>query len=164
MLISAIVAVAQNGVIGFRGTLPWHLPGDLAWFRQKTTGHCVIMGRKSFESIGRPLPRRTNIVVSRDPAFYAAGVLVAASVEEALQSARDQGESEVFIIGGGDLYRQTLVYWDRLYLTEVEAAPDGDVFFPALQADAWREVFRQANPPDERHQFGFVFRILERIV
>lgn len=164
MLISAIAAVAQNGVIGNRGALPWHLPADLAWFRQQTTGHCVIMGRKSFQSIGRPLPKRTNIVVTRDAGFHAEGVMVATSVEVALRLARAHGETEAFIIGGGELYRQTIGYWDRIYLTEVEASPDGDVFFPELDAQRWREVFRQANPPDERHPYGFVFRILERNV
>jgi dihydrofolate reductase len=162
MLISAIAAVAQNGAIGDRGALPWHLPADLAWFRQHTTGHCVIMGRKSFQSIGRPLPRRTNIVVSGNTAFQAAGVLVATSIEMALRLAEEQGETESFIIGGGELYRQTVGYWNRVYLTEVEASPEGDVFFPELNAEDWREVFRQAHPPDGKHSYGFVFRILER--
>jgi dihydrofolate reductase len=164
MLISAIAAVAKNGVIGNRGALPWHLPADLAWFRQQTTGHCVIMGRKSYQSIGRPLPRRTNIVVTRDTAFRPAGVMVATSVEMALRLAQEQGETEAFVIGGGSLYTQTVGYWDRVYLTEVEASPDGDVFFPDLDAEAWREVYRQPNPPDERHLYGFVFRILERVI
>jgi dihydrofolate reductase len=128
MIVSAIVAVAKNGVIGAEGQIPWYLPADLAWFKKTTLGHHIIMGRNSFHSIGRPLPKRTNIVVTRDPFFSAEGVLIAHSVEEALGMAFDNGETEAFIIGGGQIYKESIDLWDKLYLTSVETEPEGDVF------------------------------------
>lgn len=163
MLISAIVAVAENGVIGQDNQLPWYLPADLAYFKRTTLGHCVIMGRNSFRSIGRPLPKRTNIVLTRDPFFAADGVLTAHSIEEAFQLAEATGDTEAFIIGGGDLYRQTMPLWDKLYLTEVHIRPDGDVFFPPIRLDDWREVWREAHLADDKNLYGYVFRILERV-
>ncbi|MEZ4941243.1 MAG: dihydrofolate reductase [Saprospiraceae bacterium] len=163
MLVSAIVAVAKNNVIGKDNGIPWYLPADLAWFKRTTLGHHVIMGRNSFRSIGRPLPKRTNVVITRDPYFSAEGVLVAHSIEEALGIAYDNGETEAFIIGGGAIYRDSLDLWDRLYLTEVEIQPEGDVFFPKLNPEDWRESWREAHEPDAKNEFGYTFRILERI-
>ncbi len=163
MLISAIAAVARNGVIGRNNQIPWRLPADLAYFKRVTTGHCILMGRNSFQSIGRPLPGRTNIVITRDPAFCAEEVLVAHSVEQALQMAREGGETEAFIIGGGEIYRESLPLWDRLYLTEVDITPEGDVFFPPLNDGAWREVWREAHEPDAKNPYRYTFRVLERI-
>ncbi len=162
MLVSAIAAVARNGVIGHNNEIPWYLPADLAYFKQTTLGHCVIMGRNSFRSIGRPLPKRTNIVITRDPFFVAEGVLVAHSVEEALDLALDIGETEAFIIGGGDIYRESMDVWDRLYLTEVDVAPEGDVFFPALDPTEWREVWREEHEADAKNPHRYTFRMLER--
>ncbi len=162
MLVSAIAAVARNGVIGHNNEIPWYLPADLAYFKRTTLGHCVIMGRNSFRSIGRPLPKRTNIVITRDPFFVAEGVLVAHSVEEALGLALDIGETEAFIIGGGDIYRESMDVWDRLYLTEVDVAPEGDVFFPALDPTEWREVWREEHEADAKNPYRYTFRMLER--
>ncbi|MCB0535038.1 MAG: dihydrofolate reductase [Lewinellaceae bacterium] len=163
MLVSAIVAVAKNNVIGKDNEIPWYLPGDLAWFKRTTLGHHVIMGRNSFRSIGRPLPKRTNVVITRDPYFSAEGVLVAHSIEEALGLAYDNGETEAFIIGGGAIYRDSMDLWDRLYLTEVDIQPEGDVFFPEIEYESWRESWREAHEPDTKNEYGYIFRILERI-
>lgn len=164
MIISAIVAVAKNGVIGKDNQIPWYLPADLAYFKRTTLGHCILMGRKSFRSIGRPLPKRTNIVITRDPYFTADGVLVAHSLEEALGMAFDAGEIEAFVIGGGVLYEESKDLWDRIYLTEVEAEPEGDVFFPALDSSEWREVWQERHSADEKNEFAYTFRVLERVV
>ena len=163
MLISAIVAVAENGVIGKDNQLPWHLPADLAWFKRTTSGHCVIMGRNSFHSIGCPLPKRTNIVVTRDLFFTAEGVLVAHNMEEAYELAAETGETEAFVLGGGDIFRQTMADWDRLYLTEIATRPEGDTFFPPIDPLQWRETWRETRAPDEKNAFACVFRILERV-
>lgn len=162
MLISAIVAVAKNNVIGKDNQIPWYLPADLAYFKRITLGHYVLMGRNCFRSIGRPLPKRTNVVITRDPFFTADGVLVAHSVEEALGMAYDHGEQEVFIIGGGEIYRETAAIWDRVYLTEVDIEPEGDVFFPTLERADWRETWHESHTPDEKNTFAYTYRILER--
>lgn len=162
MTVSAIVAVAKNGVIGMHNEIPWYLPADLAYFKRTTLGHHVIMGRNSFRSIGRPLPKRTNVVVTRDPYFAAEGVLAAHSIQEALGIAFDSGETEAFIIGGGQIYRDSMPLWDKLYLTEVDIEPEGDVFFPEINPAEWRETWREAHAADEKNECGWVFRILER--
>jgi len=147
MSLSVIVAVAENGVIGRDNALPWHISEDLRYFKQTTLGKPVIMGRKTFESIGKPLPGRTNIVVSRNPDWRAQGVETAASLEEALRHCPD---SEVFVIGGASLFAEALGKAQRLYLTEVHRAYDGDVRFPQWRRDQWREVARrrvETDPP-----------------
>lgn len=158
---SIVAAVARNGVIGRNGALPWRLPDDLARFRRLTMGHTVLMGRRTFESIGRPLDGRRNVVLSRDPAFRPTGVLVARSVEEALSSTADDGE--VFVIGGSAVYRLFLARADRLLFTLVDAEPEGDVFFPPWESASFREVERLPHPTDERHDHSFSFVTLERI-
>ncbi|TNE54279.1 MAG: dihydrofolate reductase [Bacteroidetes bacterium] len=163
MLISAIVAVARNGVIGKNNQIPWYLPADLAYFKRTTMGHHILMGRNSFRSIGRPLPKRTNVVITRDPYFSASGVLVAHSIREALELAAANGETEAFIIGGGVIYRDSMDMWDKVYLTEVDAEPEGDVFFPDLDEADWKETWREAHPVDEKNEFAFTFRVLERV-
>ena len=163
MLVSAIVAVSKNNVIGKDNQIPWYLPADLAWFKRTTLGHHIIMGRNSFRSIGRPLPKRTNIVVTRDPFFVAEGVLVAHSIEEALGMAYDAGETEAFIIGGGVLYRESADLWDKLYLTTVDLETEGDVFFPDLEPEAWREVWQEHHEADAKNEWAYTFKILERV-
>ncbi len=164
MIVSAIVAVAKNGAIGLNNEIPWYLPADLAYFKKRTMGHHILMGRNSFRSIGRPLPNRTNVVITRDPYFTANGVLVAHSVEEALGMAFDNGETEAFIIGGGEIYRQSLELCDRLYLTEVAIEPEGDVFFPDIEPAEWREVWREEHAADAKNEWAYTFRLLERVV
>lgn len=148
MILSLIAAAAENGVIGCNGRMPWHIGEDLARFKRITTGHPVAMGRKTFESLGgRPLPNRTNIVVTRRAADFMVpeGVVVVASPEEAAgrYAATDE---ELFIIGGGEIYRQTISQADKLYLTRILASPEGDTYFPEIRADEWREVWREAHP------------------
>jgi dihydrofolate reductase len=161
--VSAIVATAKNLVIGHHNQIPWYLPADLKYFKKITSGHHVIMGRKSFESIGRPLPNRTNIVITRDPFFVATGCTVVHAVEEALELAQANGEQEAFIIGGGEIYRKSWEYLDLIYQTEVDAMPAGDVFFPKIEEKAWREVSREAHPADEKNEYAYVFRVLKRV-
>ncbi|MCF8247373.1 MAG: dihydrofolate reductase [Saprospiraceae bacterium] len=163
MIVSAIVATARNLVIGHENQIPWYLPADLKYFKKMTTGHHVIMGRKSFQSIGRPLPNRTNVIITRDLFFVATGCTIVHSLEEALELAEANGETEAFIIGGGEIYHKSWPYLDRLYLTEVDTEPEGDVFFPAVNEMEWRELSSEAHPADEKNEFGFVFRILERV-
>lgn len=163
MIISAIVAIARNFAIGRQNQIPWYLPADLKYFKKVTTGHHVIMGRKSFESIGRPLPNRTNVVITRDPYFVATGCTVVHSLREALAFAIANGETEAFIIGGGEIYRQSWPLLDRLYLTEVDTEPEeSDVFFPKIDETEWRELSREAHAADEKNTSSYVFRVLER--
>jgi len=159
-VLSLIVAVADNGVIGDGNRLPWRLPEDMRWFRRQTTGKPVLMGRKTYESIGRPLPDRTNIVVSRDPDFHAEGCIVTADLEAALAAA---GEAEeVMVMGGAAIYEQLLPRAERLYLTEVHAHPEGDAFFPPLDPDDWQEQERTDHPADKDHPHAYSFVVLTR--
>lgn len=160
MTLSIIVAVAGNGVIGCAGRMPWHIGEDLRRFKRITSGHPVVMGRKTFESLGnKPLPGRTNIVVTRNADFAVPdGVVRVSSLEEALSGFRDTDE-EVFIIGGGQIYRQAVPMADKLYLTRIEASPEGDTHFPEIVADEWRMVWRDAHPAvvaEEVPPFEFV--------
>lgn len=163
MIVSAIVAVANNGVIGDGEDIPWRLSSDLKYFKRTTLGHHIIMGRKTFDSIGKPLPKRTNIVLTRNPFFRVTGTIVAHSLEEALQIAQDNGETEVFIIGGGFIYREALDYCDKIYLTEVSANPPGEITFPDLDPQQWRELSREEHCAGERDDYDFSFVVLERI-
>ncbi len=140
MQISIIAAMAENGVIGRDGQLPWHLKADLQRFKRLTMGHTIIMGRKTWESIGRPLPGRRMVVVTRQNGYQAEGVQVAASLDDALALARLAGDEEAFIIGGAEIYRLALPLADRLYLTRVLAPVEGDTTFPEFDASHWRLV------------------------
>ncbi len=159
MKLSLIVAMAENGVIGRDGALPWHLPADLRRFKTLTMGHSMVMGRKTFESIGRVLPGRRSIVVSRDPEWRAEGAWTAPSLEAAL--ALTATEAEVFVIGGAEIFRQALPRADRLYLTRVLAEVEGDVYFPELDASEWRLVSREEIAADEKNLYPTSFEILE---
>jgi dihydrofolate reductase len=167
ILAAGPIARARNGVIGRDGGLPWRLKSDMAIFKAATLGKPVIMGRKTWESLPRkPLPGRTNIVLTRDPAFEAEGAVVCADFAEALQIGREQaaddGAGEVCVIGGASLFELALAKAQRLYLTEVDAAPAGDVTLPPIDEARWREVRREAHPASERDEYAFVFRVLER--
>ena len=164
--IALILARADNGVIGRAGGLPWHLSGDLKFFKAQTLGKPVIMGRKTFQSIGRPLPGRPNLVVTRDPAFRPPGVEIFADVDAALARAQDlaieSGAEEVMVIGGGQIYDLTLPLARRIYLTEVHARPAGDTFFPDLDSAVWREVGRDPPVSGGPGQPDFSIVVLER--
>jgi dihydrofolate reductase len=160
--VSLIAAVAGNGVIGREGGLPWHLPADLARFQKLTLGHHLIVGRRTWESIGRPLSGRRMVVVSERGLGLPDEVALAHSLEEALALAARAGEDEVFVGGGARLYREALPLADRLYLTRVSAEVAGDVTFPELEPSAWRVVAREDHPADDRHAYPFAFLTLER--
>lgn len=162
MIVSAIVATAKNNVIGINNDIPWYLPADLKYFKKKTLDHHIIMGRKSYESIGRPLPKRTNVIVTRDPFFMASNCLVVHSVEEGLQLALDNNEDEAFIIGGGEIYKLAMPFVDRLYLTEVDLEVEGAVFFPEVDFSEWNLISEEAHEPDEKNELNYVFKIFER--
>ncbi|GAA4334326.1 dihydrofolate reductase [Pigmentiphaga soli] len=148
-----IVAYARNRVIGRANTLPWRLPGDLAHFKRSTLGHPIVMGRKTWESLGRPLPGRQNILVTRDPAYAAAGATVVHGLDEALAACA--GAPRVFVIGGAQLYAAALGRADEILATEIDAEVEGDAFFPPLPP-GWREQSRQPQPPENGYRYDFV--------
>ena len=158
-MLSIIVAVAQNGTIGDKNTLLWHIKEDMQFFRRTTQGHPVIMGRKTYESLGRPLPNRTNVVISRQ-ALQIEGCTVVHSLEEAI--ALFSPDEELFIIGGGEIYRQAMELADRLYVTEVHAAYRGDTLFPDIDPAVWRETARESHPRGEQFPSPFEFVDYER--
>lgn len=161
MGVSLIVAVAANGVIGRDGDLPWRIPADLGFFKQTTMGKPIVMGRKTWESIGRALPGRTNIVLTRDRQFEAEGATVVADFEVALAAAGEA--AEVMIIGGAEVYAMALPHASRIYLTEVHAAPEGDTRLPEFSRDDWRETAREDHAAEDGTP-AFSFVTLERTV
>lgn len=162
MRLSLIVAVAENQAIGKDGQLLWHLPNDMKFFKNTTWGMPVIMGRKTFTSLNKPLPGRTNIVITRNTTFSYEGVSVVGSLKEALRRAADTDALEAFVIGGGEIYVQALPLAYRIYLTRVQAAPEGDVFFPLLPGGEWKQLSRLAFPADPAHAYPYVFEVWER--
>jgi len=160
MTLALVWAMDKHRVIGREGRLPWHLPADLRRFKAITLGHTVIMGRRTFASIGRPLPERRNLVLSRDSAFDAAGVTVCTDLEQALRVA---GSDPVFVIGGAEVYRSALPRADRLHVTLVDAAVEGDVRFPDYDESAWRLVAAESHPADARNAHAMRFLEFERI-
>lgn len=160
MKLSAVVAVSDNGVIGRDNALPWHLPADLAYFRRVTMGKPILMGRRTWESIGRPLPGRRNIVMTRG-AFSAPGVDTVHSLEEA--EALVAGEPEMMIIGGAEVFRIAMPRMTHIHLTRVHCRIDGDVFMPEIAAGEWREVSREEHPADARNACALTFTLLERV-
>jgi dihydrofolate reductase len=162
MTISCIVAVAHRRVIGRDNDIPWYLPADLQYFKKVTMGHTVVMGRNCYNSIGRPLPKRTNIIVTRDPYYISSVCPIARSIPEALEIANENGETEVFIIGGGQIYAQTVDLWDRLYLTEVDIDVEGDIFFPEIDMKQWKLLSEEHHTKDEKNEYNYVFKVFER--
>ena len=166
MKVALIAAFAQNRVVGIDNTLPWHLPEDLKYFKRTTSGKAIIMGRKTYESIGRPLPNRTNIVVSRNPEFKAEGVVTVFTLEEAITHAESvnhiNGVDEVMIIGGAAIYEASLPMADRLYLTHVHANVKGDAYFPEVDLTAWNEVGREDFEKDDSNPFDYSFAVYDK--
>jgi dihydrofolate reductase len=161
-IISAIAAIGKNRELGAGNELLWHLPDDFAWFVKHTKGHPVIMGRKTMESLGKPLKNRKNIVISRNAQLIYPGFEHANSLEEAISLSKTEITDEIFIIGGGEIYTASLKILDRLYITEVNAAfAHADTFFPEY-GTAWTEIFREHHTADEKHEYAFDFVILER--
>ena len=161
-MISAIVAVAKNGVIGKEGGLPWYLPAEQARFKEVTMGHPIIMGRKTHESIGRALPGRTNIVVTRNKDFKAEGCEVVGFLDEAIELGKKaEGGDEVFIIGGEQIYREAMPKLERIYLTKVDATIDGDKFF-YYDPKEWKQVSSEKRSADDKNQYDYNFVVLEK--
>ncbi len=164
--VSLVVAVAENGVIGKENGLPWRLPEDLKYFKRITMGHPIVMGRLTYESIGRPLPGRQNIVVTRQKDWSAEGVEVVHSLPEALSAgkdaAKDAGLEQVMLIGGAELYRQAIDQAHRLYLTEVHSPVEGDAYFPEFDREKWREMSRERYSADASNPYSYSFVLLER--
>ena len=163
MQVSAIVAVAKNRVIGRDNDIPWRLSTDLKFFKRTTLNHHVIMGRKSFQSIGNPLPKRTNIIITTNPFFIASGCITTHSIEEALETAYDNGEKEAFVIGGAQIYELSLPYLDKLYYTEVDAKPEGDVLFPELNWSEWKLTSSESFQKSDKDDHDFKIKTFERI-
>ncbi len=159
MIVTDVVAISENHVIGKDNQLLWYLPNDLKHFKDITTGHTVIMGRKTFDSVGKPLPKRRNIIITRQ-AITIAGCEVVNSVEAAL--ALCAGEEEVFIVGGAEIYKLAMPLTNRIYLTIVHKQFDGDSFFPEISKQEWREVSREDHQPDEKNSLPYSFITLER--
>jgi dihydrofolate reductase len=161
MILCLVVAYARNRVIGRDGLMPWHLRTDLQHFKALTLGHPIVMGRKTFQSIGKALPGRQTIVVTRDGSFAAAGVDVVSSVADAINKARQIAEKanvdRIMVVGGGDIYAQTLPMADIIYATEIEAEPMGDAVFPVLPPGAWREIEREHHGAGEGDDYAFSF-------
>lgn len=162
MRLVVIAAMSENGVIGRDGGLPWHLPEDLRRFKRLTSGHPVIMGRRTYEEVGGPLADRANIVLTTREGWSAKGVQVARDLASAIRLAVMHGET-VFIIGGGEVYRQAMPVADALHLTRVHANVRGDASFPAVDWSVWRLVNREPHPADDRHEFAFTFEDYERV-
>jgi len=160
MTLSCIVAVSDNGVIGKDNKLPWHLPADLKHFKALTMGHAMIMGRKTYESIGRPLPGRTSIVLTRSTHHAPEGVTIAGSLDEALAACGDG--TDAFVIGGESVFREALPRCHRIYLTRVHAEINGDTFFPLGSLEGWTLLEDERHPPDEKHLYPYSFQVYAR--
>ena len=163
MIISQIVAVAKNGAIGKNNDLPWRLPADLKFFKNTTLGHHLISGRKNYESIGRPLPGRTTFVLSKNTDYKADGCKVFSKITTAINTAKESGEKELFIMGGAQIYKDSLPFTHRIYLTEVDTTvEDADTFYPELDLKDWNEISRSNHLADEKNPFNYSFVLLER--
>ena len=165
MIISMIVAVAENGVIGKNNDLAWHLPDDMRYFKKTTKGKPVIMGRKNWESIPhkwQPLPGRKNIIITRQGDYTANGATIVDSLEKAIAEAKKDDLEEIFIIGGGEIYAMGLEIADRMYITEIQGSPAGDTYFPEWDKSHWDETSRVHHPTDEKHAFAFDYVVYDR--
>ncbi len=162
--LSILVAMAKNRVIGKDNTLPWQLPPDLKHFKQLTMGHHIVMGRKTYESIGRPLPGRTSIIITRQPDYQVPGAIVVASIDQALKVSSEGQEigQEIFVIGGAEIYQQALELCQRIYITEIQQEFDGDTLFPELNQQEWREISREKHRLNDGGGLEYHFVVLDR--
>ncbi len=158
--VSLIVAVARNGVIGANGVIPWKLPDEQQLFKRLTLGHHIVMGRKTYESIGRLLPGRTTVIVTRQKDYLVPGAIVTHSLSDAINAAAR--DDEIFVIGGADLFREALPLADRIHLTTVDAEPLGDTFMPALDLSEWREIASESHAADGKHAHSYTYKLYER--
>jgi dihydrofolate reductase len=163
MIISLVVAAANNNAIGKGGVMPWHLPNDLKHFKNVTWGMPVIMGRKTFDSLGRPLPGRKNIVITRQAHWEAPGTVAVKSMDDALFLIRETDAKEAMVIGGGEIFNMVFDKANRIYMTRVEAEPEGDTFFPAIDPKQWKLVSKKDYEADEKNKFNHSFQTWERV-
>ena len=161
-MISIIVAIGENRVIGKDNQLIWHLPADLKRFKQLTMGHAMLMGRKTFESIGKALPGRTTVIITRDKNYFKVNCLVADSIEHAFELCKN--DNEIFIIGGAQIFEEAILFADKIYLTQIHQSFDGDVFFPEFENDHWKITFREDHKADEKNKYDYSFIDYEKIV
>ena len=159
--INIAVAVSDNFAIGKNNQLLWHMPADLKFFKQTTSGHTVIMGRKTFDSVGKPLPNRTNIIVTHTTDLKIPGVTVTNSLDEAFNAVKPS-EAEIFVVGGAEIYKQALPIVQRIYLTTIHHTFEADTFFPKLNMDEWTEASRETHQADEKNKYDYTFAVLER--
>ena len=162
MIVSAIAAMTKNRVIGKNNQIPWYLPADLKYFKKTTINHHVIMGRKCFESVGKPLPKRTNIILTRNPYYVGNGIITTNSKQEALEIAHANGEEEVFILGGGEIYDMYMTDVDKIYLTILDTELDGDVFFPEFDLTEWNLESEEKHQADDRNPYDYTFLVYTR--
>ena len=162
MIISSLVAASKNGVIGINNTLPWHLPADLKLFKRLTMGHHILMGRKCYESIGKPLAGRISVVITRNPDYKAEGCIVVSSISDGIEYARQQGETELFIIGGAEIFKETIALWNILYLTIIDEEFEGDVYLPEIDFTKWNLKESESFQPDEKNKYNYSFNTFTR--
>ena len=162
MIVSLVVAAAENNVIGKNNQLLWHLPNDLKFFKNTTWGMVVIMGRKTFESVNKPLPGRINIVITRQSDWATEEVITAADLNDALKKAAETNCKEIFVIGGGEIYKQSMAIANKIYITRVHTAPDGDTFFPVIDENNWELTSNEDFEANAKHAFGYSFQIWKR--
>lgn len=163
MTLSAITAVSQNNVIGLHNDLPWHLPADMRFFKSTTMGHVVVLGRKSYEAFGKAYPGRTNIVITRQQNYILPDAIVVHSLEEAIRKAKTIEQQEIFILGGAQIFRQSMPLIDRIYLTRIYHDFDGDAFFPTMDTKEWELVKDEKHEPDEKNKYRYAFQTWERL-
>jgi dihydrofolate reductase len=162
--LSIFVALSENGVIGRGGRLPWQLPDELQYLKQTTMGHCLLMGRKTYDSIGKPLPGRTSIVMSRNRSYQPhPDVVVVTDLESGINAASERGETELFVFGGESVYAEALGKADRLYLTRVHTELEGDAHFPSIDPSDWKKVGEQTHAQDSRHAYAFTHQTFDRV-
>ncbi len=160
-MLSHIVAASENNVIGAKNELPWHLPNDFKYFKNKTWGMPVIMGRKSYESLKKSLPGRVNIVVTKKTNWQPDDVFVVNNIDDAIAKAKESDAKEIFIIGGGEIFKQTINIVSKIYLTRIHATVDGDTFYPELDKEKWKLIDQQSFPADEKNNYAYTFEVWE---
>ena len=158
-----MAAKASNNIIGKNNNLAWHLPADLRFFKQTTRGHTLIMGRKTFESLDNPLPERDSWIITRNKDYHKEGITVFHSLESAVQAGEDKGLESIFILGGGEIYRQSMDIADKMIITEVHHEFEGDTYFPKIDLNIWKEVSREEHKADEKNKYEYAFVKYERI-
>jgi dihydrofolate reductase len=163
MLVSLLFAMDENNAIGLKNRLPWHLPADLKWFKQHTMGHHIIMGRNTYESIGKLLPGRKTVVISRRPNYMIPGASTHPSLALALEEVKEAGEIEAFVIGGAELFKSAIPIADRFYLTRIHDSFEADTYLPALNMDEWKTLSEERHEPDEKNKWAYTFYVMERV-